>query len=187
MMRKVCDKMKKFLTGMRGKQVLVAGLAVLVAVAGYYRWTVEKDGGTVAVMNETASQDKLEKPLQVKDQQEDMTDYFAKARYDRDCARSEAAELLKVSNTDAENAEELAEKNLEMLETFAKNMEKETAIENMVIAKGYRDCVAFVDDAGVRVVVKSDTLQAEGVAQIKDIVVEQTGVKATEIKISTKE
>ncbi|MBR5156031.1 MAG: SpoIIIAH-like family protein [Clostridia bacterium] len=179
--------MKKFLTGIRGKQILVAGLAVLVAVAGYYRWAIEKDGTTVAVMNETKNQDGLEQPLSTEKQQENMTDYFAKARYERDCARSEAAELLKVSNTDGENAEELAEKNLEMLEVFARNMEKETAIENMVIAKGYQDCVAFVDDAGVRVVVKSDTLQAEGVAQIKDIVVDQTGAKATDIRISTKE
>ena len=47
--------------------------------------------------------------------------------------------------------------------------------------------MAFVEDEGVRVVVKSDKLDAEGVAKIKDIVVEQTGVKATGIKISSKE
>ncbi len=176
--------MKKFLTGIRGKQILVAGLAVLVAVAGYYRWSVDKNGSTVAVMGE--AENKPAEAITSDEQQSDTTDYFAKARYERDCARSEAAELLKVSNTDGENAEELASKNLEMLENFAKNMEKEAAIENMVIAKGYRDCVAFVDDTGVRVVVKSDTLQAEGVAQIKDIVVEQTGAKTTDIKISTK-
>ncbi len=179
--------MKKFLRGIRGKQILVAGLAMLVGIAGYYRWSVERDGETVAVMSETEGVNKAEELSADEARQENMTDYFAKARYERDCARSEAAELLKVSNTDAENAEELAAKNIEMLETFAKNMEKETAIENMVIAKGYRDCVAFVDDTGVRVVVKSDTLQAEGIAQIKDIVVEQTGAKATDIKISTKE
>ncbi len=180
--------MKKFFNGIRGKQILVAGLAVLVMVAGYYRWTVDKDMNTVAVMGEAKPKASNDGERMAKnDEEAGMTDYFAKARYDRDCARSEAAELLKVSNTDAENAEELAAKNIELLEVFAKNMEKETAIENMVIAKGYRDCVAFVDDTGVRVVVKSDTLQAEGVAQIKDIVVEHTGVKATDIKISTKE
>ena len=75
----------------------------------------------------------------------------------------------------------------EMLEKAAKNIEKEAAIENMVIAKGYSDCVAFMDDSGIRVVVKADSLEAEGVAQIKDIIVGETGLKATEIKISTKQ
>ncbi len=164
--------MKKLFKGIRGKQILVSGLAVLVVVAGYYRWAVDKDLASVAVMNEvTPTEDNVEQIVDV-DTQTGMTDYFAKARYERDCARSEAAELLKVSNTDSENAEALAAKNLELLEVFAKNMEKETAIENMIIAKGYRDCVAFVDDSGVRVVVKSDALQSEGVAQIKDIIVE---------------
>ncbi len=179
--------MKKFLKGVRGKQILVSGLAVLVMVAGYYRWTVDKNAESVAVMSETKPSNDEVQPIVTDENQSGMSDYFAKARYERDCARSEAAELLKVSNTDGETSDELAAKNIEILEVFAKNMEKETAIENMVIAKGYRDCVAFVDDNGIRVVVKSDSLQAEGVAQIKDIVVEQTGAKATDIKISTKE
>ncbi len=179
--------MKKFLKGVRGKQILVSGLAILVVIAGYYRWTVDSNIDSVAVMNETQPDDVDTQPVLSTETQEGMTDYFAKARYERDCARSEAAELLKVSNTDAANTDELAAKNLELLETFAKNMEKEATIENMVIAKGYRDCVAFVDDTGVRVVVKSDSIEAEGIAQIKDIVVEQTGAKATEIKISLKE
>ncbi len=176
--------MKKFFKGIRGKQLLVSGLAVLVMVAGYYRWSVDRNIDTVAVMGE--AEPISDNQIAAEEEQSGMTDYFAKARYDRDCTRSEAAELLKVSNTEGENAEELAAKNIELLEVFAKNMEKETAIENMVIAKGYRDCVVFVDDSGVRVVVKSDSLQAESVAQIKDIVVQQTGAKATQIKISTK-
>ena len=184
--------MKKFFNGIRGKQILVAGLSTLVIVAGVYRWTKSGTEESVVVNNpsplltvtETNELEKIDESNTAKT--ENDTNYFAKARYDRDCARSEAAELLKVSATDGENSEEIMAKNREMLEKYASDMKKETAIENMVIAKGYSDCVAFIDDSGVRVVVKSDTLMAEGVAQIKDIVVEQTGAKATEIKISTK-
>jgi stage III sporulation protein AH len=177
--------MKKFLTGVKGKQILVTGLAVLVMVAGYYRWTVDKKADTVSVMNDEVVE-KIETNNNA-EETENIGDYFAKARYERDCARSEAAELLKVSAMDGNSNEKLAEKNRDMLETAAKNMEKETTIENMIIAKGYSDCVAFIDDSGVRVVVKSDMLEKNGVAQIKDIIIEQTGVKATEIKISTKQ
>lgn len=180
--------MKNFLKGVRGKQILVSGLAVLVIVAGYYRWSVERGRSSVAVINDGNPVDAEITEIQENDSEDaGVGDYFARARYERDCARTEAAELLKVSTIDGENNEELAAKNREKLEKSAKNMEAETAIENMVIAKGYSDCVAFVDDSGVRVVVKSDSLEAEGVAKIKDIVVQQTGVKATEIKISTKQ
>ena len=182
--------MKKFFKGIKGKQFLVLGLCVLVAVAGYYRFSVQESQNSVAVMGGSVDAEPLLSDTAEnveKDESAAETDYFAKARYERDCSRSEAAELLKVSANEGEDAEEVAAKNREMLEVYAKNMESETAIENMVIAKGYSDCVAFVDDTGVRVVVKSDTLQAEGVAQIKDIVITQTGAKATDIKISTKQ
>ncbi len=178
--------MKKFLTGVRGKQFLVLGLVFLVVVAGYYRWTVDKNSSTLAVMNDKVTIEENIEKIANEEDSAGTDDYFARARYERDMARSEAAELLKVSAVDTEDGIELAAKNREMLEKSAKNMESETAIENMVIAKGYSDCVAFVDDTGVRVIVKSDSLEASGVAQIKDIVVEKTGFKATEIKISTK-
>ena len=182
--------MKKFFKEIKAKQLLVLGLCVLVAIAGYYRFSVQEVQNSVAVMGENIDTEPAPSDTLAENMEKDesvTTDYFAKARYERDCSRSEAAELLKVSANDGEDAEEVAAKNREMLEVYAKNMESETAIENMVIAKGYSDCVAFVDDTGVRVVVKSDTLQAEGVAQIKDIVITQTGAKATDIKISTKQ
>lgn len=175
--------MKKFLKKLNSKQFLVIGLCLLVGVAGYYRFKVQENA--VTVMGDSLNAEDIEN-IETENEIEIQEDYFAKARYERDCSRSEAAELLKVSAS-AEETEETAAKNREMLEKYAKSMEQETAIENMVIAKGYSDCVAFVDDTGVRVVVKSDTLEKESVAQIKDIVVTQTGLKATDIKISTKE
>lgn len=184
--------MKKFLSGIRGKQILVSGLAVLVLVAGYFRWSVDQSENVMSVMNDTLPQNvETAEMIATEDGKTDIieeteTDYFAKARYERDCARSEATELLKVSaeNSDmGENGDLLA---AEKIAEYAKNIADEAAIENLVIAKGYQDCVAFVDSAGVRVVVKSDGLEMEGVSKIKDIVIGQTGVKATQIKISDK-
>ncbi len=181
--------MKKFLSGVRGKQVLVSGLAVLVLVAGYYRWSVDRAGEVMPVMNDALPQNTEDSAGTENAAMGDTTeleDYFAKARYERDCARSEATELLKVSaqnGTDGESGDKAA---AEKIAKYARNIEDEAAIENLVIAKGYSDCVAFVDDTGVKVVVKSDNLEKEGVTKIKDIVIQQTGVKATEIKISGK-
>lgn len=169
--------MKKKLNGIRSKQILVSALAVLVIVAGYYRWTTDRTD-TVTVTNDALPAEEGES---VAVSEQDSADYFSKARYERDCARSEASELLKVSaEGDTETSAEAAEK----LARYADITEKETAIENLVKSKGYADCVAFVDDDGVRVVVKSEKLDADGVAQIKDIVIEKTGIQATGIKIS---
>jgi len=61
----------------------------------------------------------------------------------------------------------------------------ETQIENLVVAKGYADCVAFMSDGGVSVVVSAaeDGLQTEDVARITDIVLSETGFTADQIKI----
>ncbi len=166
-----------FLKGVRGKQILVSALAIMIIASGYVRW-MNKTEEVAPVVNE-------ELPENVQAEQEPSgeidTEYFARARYERDCARSEAVELLTVSSVSAdENV--IAER----VELYAKNAENEATIESLVKSKGYEDCVAFVDDEGVRVVVKADELESTGVAQIKDIVVEQTGLSPTKIKISSK-
>lgn len=128
--------MKVWFKSIKSKQLLIAGLTVLVAVAGYYRWTVEQNNETVAVINDSIETNsaKTPKSSQKDDDNESYGDYFARARYDRDCARSEAAELLSASAQDGVESEEIIAKKTEMLEMYAKNMEDETTIENMVIA-----------------------------------------------------
>ena len=61
----------------------------------------------------------------------------------------------------------------------------EAQIENLVIAKGYTDCVAFMGDGSVSVVVASESgeLTGEDVAKITDIAMRETGFSASGIKI----
>ncbi len=170
-------KVTKFFRGIRGKQILVSVLAVMVIAAGYYRW-MSGESESVPVTGDVLPQEEQStENAAIKD-----SDYFARAKYERDCARSEAVELLTVSSISGENSTAFEDK----IESYAKNAESEATIENMVKSKGYDDCVAFVDEDGVRVVVKAETLDASGVSKIKDIVVEQTGASPTEIRISAK-
>ena len=55
----------------------------------------------------------------------------------------------------------------------------------MVTAKGYQDCVVFMADESVSVVVSAgeDGLQTEDIARITDIVKQETGLGADKIKI----
>ena len=61
----------------------------------------------------------------------------------------------------------------------------EAQIENLVIAKGYADCVAFMGENSVSVVVSAaeDGLQTEDVAKITDIVVGETKFSAGDVKV----
>ena len=60
----------------------------------------------------------------------------------------------------------------------------ESQIESLVVAKGYADCVAFMGEDSVSVVVSDpDGLDAVDVARIKDIVVSETSYTPDQIRI----
>ena len=68
---------------------------------------------------------------------------------------------------------------------MAENAVKEARIESLVVAKGYKDCVAFINDDGVNVIVQKTEqgLQETDVAKIRDIVLSETDATADTIKI----
>lgn len=115
----------------------------------------------------------------------ETSDYFASARLTRQQARDSALSLLKEASesgaVDAETAREAAKS----IETLAAYTISEAQIESMITAKGYRDCVVFLSDEGVSVVVSTDEdgLQTEDVARITDIVKQETGLSAECIKL----
>ena len=65
----------------------------------------------------------------------------------------------------------------------SRQMENEVNIETLVKAKGFADCLAMVEGDSVRVMVKTEGLDAEQAAQIKNIILEETGVLAENISV----
>lgn len=113
------------------------------------------------------------------------SDYFASARLTRQQARDNAISLLQEA-AEQENADQaVANEASQGIQVLASYTLKEAQIENLVTAKGYTDCVAFMGDESVSVVVstKSGELTAEDVAKITDITVTETGFSANGIKI----
>lgn len=113
------------------------------------------------------------------------SDYFASARLTRQQARDNALSLLQEA-AEQENADTaVANEASEGIQVLASYTLKEAQIENLVTAKGYTDCVAFMGDESVSVVVstKSGELTAEDVAKITDITMTETGLPADGIKI----
>ena len=72
----------------------------------------------------------------------------------------------------------------ETLQVLAGYTVSESQIENLVTAKGYADCVAFMGAESISVVVDDkDGLDATDVARIMDIVVQETGYSPNQIKV----
>ena len=111
-------------------------------------------------------------------------DYFAAARLTRQQARDSAISLLReASESDAADAA-VANEAAETIQTLAAYALAEAQIENLVTAKGYADCVAFMGEDSVSVVVSAEGgLGAEDVAKISEIVLTETDYTADQIKI----
>lgn len=114
-----------------------------------------------------------------------VSSYFDTARLSRQQSRDNALSLLREA-AEQEGAEQAAidEANA-AIQTMADYTMLESQIENLVIAKGYADCVAFMGENSISVVVSAaeDGLQTEDVAKITDIVLSETDYTADQIKI----
>ena len=113
------------------------------------------------------------------------SDYFASARLTRQQARDNAISLLKDAAEQEGADTATANEASESIQVLAAYTMKEAQIENLVTAKGYKDCVAFMGDESISVVVSTGTgeLTAEDVAKITDIAMAETGLDAGGIKI----
>lgn len=113
------------------------------------------------------------------------SDYFASARLTRQQARDNAISLLQEAAEQENAAQDVANEASQGIQVLASYTLKEAQVENLVTAKGYIDCVAFMGDNSVSVVVSTESgeLTAEDVAKITDITMSETGVPASGIKI----
>lgn len=115
-----------------------------------------------------------------------QTDYFAAASLDRQKARDEALEVLKAVAESESALPEAIEAALSDISAIADAIACEANIESLVKAKGFEDCIAVISDNGASVIVKSDTLTASEIAQIKEIVYEQAGILPANLTIVQK-
>ena len=112
--------------------------------------------------------------------------YFATMQVSRKRARDEALEVLQsvVDNADADEA--VKAQALTDINRMALEMAAESNIETLIMAKGFEDCVAVIngDMATVVVKTKGESLLANEIAQINEIVYEQAKISPVNIKIT---
>lgn len=187
------------------KSAVYSVIALMLCVAVYLNWSYQREDGEInetgefedsKILGESQLVDKTE-PGQAETagleyaegagltDQTAASDYFSQARLSRQKARDEAVSIFK-QTSENQNADQQAKEKAEAsISTMAENAVKEARIENLVVAKGYRDCVAFINEDGVNVIVHKTEqgLQAEDVTRIRDIVIGETEFTADAIQI----
>lgn len=186
------------------KQWMMLGLVVALGAAVYLNYYFTQDiplsQGEQGVVNDTddgALGDALFVGAPVEDEQPKeetpkgespsaTADYFAEARAARTDAREESVKLLEeVFDSAGSTAEEKAAATAKAT-AIADHILQESNIENLIIAKGFADCVVFIHDDACRVVVDVAELQAMESVQIMEIVLSQSDIVADNVQIVTR-
>lgn len=188
------------------KSAVYSVIALMLCVAVYLNWSYQREDGQInetgefedsKILGESQLVDKTEpgqagaaglegnEDASLTGQTAAASDYFSQARLSRQKARDEAVSIFK-QTSENQNADQQAKEKAEAsISTMAENAVKEARIENLVVAKGYQDCVAFINEDGVNVIVHKTEqgLQAEDVTRIRDIVIGETEFTADAIQI----
>ena len=153
------------------RNVVVAAIMLFVCAAVYLNWSYgqEVDEGSQAADGKLLGEATLvageaEDALLGKNESEvdtvqpevegaEQTGYFSSARLNRQQARDSALSLLQEAATDDKANQTMIDEANESIQTMAANTLVEAQVENLVIAKGYSDCVCFVNESSARVVV----------------------------------
>ena len=173
------EKVKEFFAKLGKRNLIIIGAVLLVGVAVCLNWVLFANSDDGYDYNDGANVvgDQVEN-----DATSDVLAYFASTQVSRDRARDEALAVLQnvVDSSTADSLEKAQA--LEDIATIANNIEAEANIEALVMAKGFEQCVAIINDGMCTVVVMSDGLLPSQMAQINEIVYEQTGIKPLNIK-----
>ena len=178
------------------RNTVVAAMAVLVCAAVALNWKytgqqaaegVEETGTKILGEATLVNGQEADGAQAAADEEAIYTgdDYFASARLTRQQARDNAISLLQEAADQPGADAAVANEASEGIQVLAGYTMKEAQIENLVTAKGYADCVAFMGEDSISVVVDTGTgdLTAEDVAKITDIAMTETGYPASGIKI----
>lgn len=158
--------------------VTLAALALLFAVAFGIRLFSGNTEPVVSIQKESAA------PAAEEAQSAAQTgDFFKDFRAQRETARADEIALLD-SIVQRENApEDSVKKADERRIELTLFTEQERAIEKLLVAKGFEDAAAFVQEGTATIVVKKEKLTDEEIARILEMAMRQTGQEASNIKI----
>ena len=178
------------------RNLTVLTVMLFVAAAVYFNWSYNQQFGAAdadMVMAEDDAMEKAgvkpeqapEKETESKEPEEPVSDYFAQARLTRQQSRDEALNLLEAASSADGASQETIDSAMTAIAAMASDSMTETRIENLLLAKGYADCVAYITGDSISVAVPSpaDGLTEAQVAAITDVITSDTEFAAAQLKV----
>ena len=180
------------------RNAVIVAIVLFVGAAVYLNWSYNQSGTAEADADSSAKI--LGQASLVSGEDEDGTlvaegdgaseatvqsGYFATARLNRQQARDSALELLRQAAEDEAADQMMIDEANASIQTMAAYTLSEAQVENLVVAKGYEECICFIGDESVSVVVSATEtgLSNADVARIAEIVQEETGFSVNQVKI----
>ena len=179
------------------RNAVVAAVGLFVCAAVYLNWNYEQETQAGKTLGQsTLVNSQTEDPLLTGTAAEPTAQtenfaggagsgYFASARLNRQQARDSALSLLKDAAA-REDADETVKNQVnETIQTMADYTITEAQIENLVTAKGYTDCVAFIGEEAISLAVAAPDggLTQADTARIVDVVQQTAAFTTDQIKI----
>lgn len=191
---------------LKKRQLILAMLIIALGAAVYLNWQFADNGSILTATTQVADQDNSNSEKALGDttyvntnadqnaqnsaqsnsdnnMTPSATEYFSSARLARKQARDTANETLKATIDNPNATDDVKKSAVDQSAKIAANIEAEANIENMVKAKGFKDCMAYVENNQCTVNVFTTGLLDSEAIIIKDIVSSQTGISYSNIKI----
>ena len=172
------------------RNAVAATVLVLICAGVYLNWASKRDAIPELTETLNASQILGEETMVMDQELPEMTavsaaaDSFAQIRLTRQQAREEAVELLQETMVYEEGSDTASQAG-STLDHLVSDALAESQIESLIIAKGDADCVAYLNDEGIRVAVSApaEGLSESDVAVISDVVTSQTACSLAQLQI----
>lgn len=182
---------KRFVERVGKRNLIIAGVVLLIGVAVILNFVIFADrdsgfGDYNANAGMSSSDGAGTTPASADSSNATVDSFFSSTQVSRARARDEALEVLQSVVDNAKSDEATKTQALADISQIAKDMEAESNIETLVVAKGFEQCVAVISSGTINVVVKADKLTQSDIAIINEIVYDQSGITPANIKIVQK-
>ena len=148
------------------KIFIILSMVALLVVTGYLNIALSAQSNS-AVQSTTTS-----------------ANFFTSCRADKLSTRNLQIEYLNSIIESSSDQAQITEANAKKM-AISNRIEYETALEGLIMASGFEDVIVTESDNSLSVMVKSNGLTSDEVAKILGILVKETGVSATNVKISS--
>lgn len=168
------------------RNILIIAVLLCVCAAVYLNWSYNNQTTLEDVLaNANLAGEKSSEEEVVSKTDDYTSEYFATARLTRQQSRDEAMDLLEQAASSENASQETIDSAMNSIAAMATYSMQETQVENLILAKDFKDCVAFMSADGITLAVPSsaDGLTADEVAIITDTILSETDYTAGELKI----